>query len=374
MNTKHPNFPHPTISATMIRKVVVVVRIHGTKKVLDSISFDIETVPEVEENPLFTWHANVVMIDRRKALVLMNEISRYVIVLYGVKAKDFKRLDQLVVEAIRESFAAERIPGDVVDRYIEEAGNITFHKSKNRSSTTRVSQACDYLQTSAGEIEYEKMINIRVGERINRLLVGFGKNEYDKPFNRLRSEILKWDQSAILHIEMMLTGHSIWRKVIVPLDYTLTDLHQTIQKAFGWEDSHLYEFYVAQNQDEQPIVNLVMHEESMSREPIIPVEMIDNQTLATYLPAYEYIEYIYDLGDDWKHAITVESIADDYSFIHPTCIGGEGTTPPENCGGEGGFAYYLECVNNPSHPEHEFMKQWGGLRMEADYNQQMINQ
>lgn len=34
-------------------------------------------------------------------------------------------------------------------------------------------------------------------------------------------------------------------------------------------------------------------------------------------------------------------------------------------GGEGGFAYYLECVNNPSHPEHQMMKQWGGLRKEA---------
>ena len=346
-----------------------VMRIHGTKKMLDSIPFDVETVPEIEENSLFSWHANVVMIDRRKALVLMNEISRFVMVLYGVTAKDLKRLDRLVVEAIREFFAAERIPEEVVDRYIEEAGDITFHKSKNRSSTTRVSQACDYLQTFAGEIEYEKMMNIRVSKRLNRLLVGFEKNEFDKPYERLRTEIFQWDQSAfagnqaaILHIEIMLTGHSIWRKLIVPLNYTFSDLHQTIQKAFGWEDSHLYEFYLAKSQDEQPIVNLVMHEEAMSREPIIPVEMMENQTLATYLPECKYIEYIYDLGDEWKHAITVEEIADDYSMIHPTCIDGEGKTPPENCGGEGGFAYYLECVNNPSHPEHQMMKQWGGLR------------
>ena len=346
-----------------------VMRIHGTKKMLDSIPFDVETVPEIEENSLFSWHANVVMIDRRKALVLMNEISRFVMVLYGVTAKDLKRLDRLVVEATREFFAAERIPEEVVDRYIEEAGDITFHKSKNRSSTTRVSQACDYLQTFAGEIEYEKMMNIRVSKRLNRLLVGFEKNEFNKPYERLRTEMFKWNQSAfagnqaaILHIEMMLTGHSIWRKVIVPLNYIFSDLHQTIQKAFGWEDSHLYEFYLAKSQDEQPIVNLVMHEEAMSREPIIPVEMMENQTLATYLPECKYIEYIYDLGDEWKHGITVEAIADDYSMIHPTCIDGEGKTPPENCGGEGGFAYYLECVNNPSHPEHQMMKQWGGLR------------
>lgn len=46
----------------------------------------------------------------------------------------------------------------------------------------------------------------------------------------------------------------------------------------------------------------------------------------------------------------------------------------EDYGSEGGFAYYLERVNNPSHPEHQMMKQWGGLRKKAEYNQALINQ
>ncbi|XUX04628.1 hypothetical protein QM454_08935 [Sporosarcina sp. UB5] len=55
-------------------------RIHSTKKLLDQIPFDLAVGVGEEGNPLFSWHAHLIVIDRRKAVVLMNDQSRYAIV------------------------------------------------------------------------------------------------------------------------------------------------------------------------------------------------------------------------------------------------------------------------------------------------------
>ena len=37
---------------------------------------------------------------------------------------------------------------------------------------------------------------------------------------------------------------SIWRRVLVPVSYTLRELHGVIQVAMGWESIHLYRFLI----------------------------------------------------------------------------------------------------------------------------------
>ena len=67
-------------------------QIRCTKKLLDTL----KVVPEemTEEDALFSWHANLLMINRRKVVVLMNDFSRYTVVLYGLKAKEFKNFNE----------------------------------------------------------------------------------------------------------------------------------------------------------------------------------------------------------------------------------------------------------------------------------------
>ena len=63
--------------------------IQCTRKLLKQL--DIEPESEIEEEPLFSWHANLKTVNRRKAVVLANDKNRYVIVLYGLRAKNDKK-------------------------------------------------------------------------------------------------------------------------------------------------------------------------------------------------------------------------------------------------------------------------------------------
>ncbi|GAG78992.1 unnamed protein product, partial [marine sediment metagenome] len=81
-------------------------------------------------------------------------------------------------------------------------------------------------------------------------------------------------------------------------------------------------------------------------------------------------EYIYDFGDDWHHAMTLEKkLPRDEKIKYPRCIAGKRACPPEDCGGVGGYYNLLEIISNPAHEEYEEMMEWLG----GEYDPEAFN-
>ena len=114
--------------------------IQCTKKLLDQLKIQPEM--KVEEEPLFSWHANLLTINRRKALVFVNDKNRYSIVLYGLKAKDFKILDKHIISSIRKTFQQECIKEEIIEEFISSASQIRYTKTKNRSMLAKMNDSC----------------------------------------------------------------------------------------------------------------------------------------------------------------------------------------------------------------------------------------
>src|SRR5439155_25632245 len=45
-----------------------------------------------------------------------------------------------------------------------------------------------------------------------------------------------------IKVTLLRTAPPIWRRLLVPSDFTLSSLHDLLQLAMGWTDSHLHEF------------------------------------------------------------------------------------------------------------------------------------
>src|SRR5260370_18662758 len=58
----------------------------------------------------------------------------------------------------------------------------------------------------------------------------------------------------IYQIKVTLLGTSppIWRRLLVPAEVTLAQLHDVLQAAMGWEDGHMHEFSVGQRRFGRP--------------------------------------------------------------------------------------------------------------------------
>jgi hypothetical protein len=53
-------------------------------------------------------------------------------------------------------------------------------------------------------------------------------------------------ERMILQLRVVLRGISplIWRRLLVPSDTSIAQLHEVLQVAFGWEDMHLHRFEI----------------------------------------------------------------------------------------------------------------------------------
>ena len=145
---------------------------------------------------------------------------------------------------------------------------------------------------------------------------------------------------------------SVWRRLLVPNNFTFFQFHKVLQAAFGWKTAHLFLFSPT-GFGGHPIIT-VLNEESDPRHDL-PSNKIRIDDIFT-TPKQKY-SYIYDFGDDWHHRITLEEITEE-AITHADCLDGEGACPPEDCGGPGGYADIKKIMSITHHRDHKEMREW----------------
>lgn len=148
-----------------------------------------------------------------------------------------------------------------------------------------------------------------------------------------------------IKITLMHLEPAIWRRVVVPKDITLRDLHTVIQIAMGWEDDHLHEFQIGKKRYGR-----------MTPEPLGFGDPPVNEDIAhlngVAKPKAKFI-YWYDFGDDWMHEIHIErEVESETGKRNARCIAGEHACPPEDCGGVPGYANMVAILTDPGHEEY----------------------
>lgn len=161
--------------------------------------------------------------------------------------------------------------------------------------------------------------------------------------------------ARFLQLRIQLRHTKVWRCIAIPADATFAGLHNAIQEAFGWDDSHLYEF----RQGSDTLAASPYHE-SFDGSPMPNAESVK---LKRFLKkSAERCEYEYDFGDSWVHDIKVEEITV-LPIGSPWLVDGEFTAPPEDCGGVPGYERLLEVYRTGKDPwgeDPEEIIEWAG--------------
>ena len=153
------------------------------------------------------------------------------------------------------------------------------------------------------------------------------------------------------------TKPPIWRRIQVK-DCTLDKLHEHIQTAMGWTNSHLHQFKIGGLLYGDPQLLL----EGFEDDPEV-INSLDTR-LHDIVPedgkGFKF-EYEYDFGDGWEHEVLFEGcLRAEKGVRYPLCVEGERACPPEDVGGTYGYQEYLEAMADPEHEEHESFMEWSG--------------
>ena len=98
-----------------------------------------------------------------------------------------------------------------------------------------------------------------------------------------------------LRVELLDVTPQVLRRLIVPHDIRLSDLHTVLQLALGWENAHLYEFRI----------NGVGYGVPDADDPgESTVDAAGTPLMEATRRRTRAFEYLYDFGDGWQHVIT----------------------------------------------------------------------
>ena len=165
----------------------------------------------------------------------------------------------------------------------------------------------------------------------------------------------------------------VWRRIDVPTSYTFWDLHVAIQDAMGWQDYHLHEFRLNDPASCEQVKLGILLDDDPFGEEIQPGHL---KPIADYFTHNnETALYTYDFGDGWRHIVAWEGrVWPEKGIEYPRCLSGKRKCPPEDCGGSGGYAMFLEAIQNPDHEEHEDYLNWiGGAFDPEEFEPKKVN-
>lgn len=164
--------------------------------------------------------------------------------------------------------------------------------------------------------------------------------------------------TLVYQIKITLTdsGPPIWRGIETK-DCTLDKLHEQIQTAMGWTNSHLHHFELDGQLYGDPFLMGDNYREfgykNSSRTKLSDLAPPSGRGMR--------LDYEYDFGDSWHHDILLEKVKPaEPGVVYPRCIAGARACPPEDIGGIWGYAEFLEAMANRSHERHSEFIEWIG--------------
>lgn len=345
-----------------------------TKKLSDVMGVK-PNAPSERVNQLFCWTANWTnTFEGRKEdmVVLVNKATRFTVAIYGIKRKQFKDINKTIIVAIKNTFLELNFSEEIIDEYFKLAGEIEYSSNNDRQLTTWVNSqgrdAAIFMGRKANkafrDIKYDDTIGVEISWRS----VNYSKNYNDSyiPAEKIIEALKELSKKHIYNyrafeilITLNLQIYNAKRRLIVPANIKMENLHYLIQEVYCWRNYHLYEFEVFDKDKQLPIKTLTPSEESLAYNE--KAEIIDCQRLSDYLPKFDKIIYTYDMGDDWQHEINLIKTIDNHNLESPYLLEAVGQAPPEDVGGVEGFIKFWEIMQKPKHPDHESNKAWAGF-------------
>jgi len=152
-----------------------------------------------------------------------------------------------------------------------------------------------------------------------------------------------------MRVDLDTSKPPIWRRLELRSDLTLDIVHQVLQAAFAWTDSHLYRFSLGGGPfDARSQFFLCPWDvEEGEDDGAAAAQVRLDETLQE---AGDVLQYVYDYGDSWELTLRLEEVGQ-ASPDSPAAIALDGrrAAPPDDCGGMTDAESLAEILADPAH-------------------------
>jgi hypothetical protein len=316
------------------------------------------------------WYVNIVTVDRRRVVLAMHAETLFPVLAVSTSARD---LPSWLAERVQSALTEEGLPPHQLGSL--EVAHAVLARTASRKVLGHLKQVAfelEHIVLSEGgwdrvdlaELErgLRRSLRSRDGGHIVPLELAAARRpdpaedallaEFQAGLVGLDAEELRSIAGSLLElagsanqgssstaeVDTLLLSASIdeavppiTRTLSVPASLDLESLHRLLQRAFGWDDCHLFRFArgcsVWDDDGELYLCDFDVQDGETRGTPARRARLA--QLLRT--PG-ESLTYLYDYGDNWQLTLTLEELSSRPAGA-ARVTGGAGASPPEDSGG-----------------------------------------
>jgi hypothetical protein len=320
------------------------------------------------------WYVNVVTVDRRRVVVAMHTETLFPVFAVSPSARELRDLPSWLAGRVQAALADEGLPAHQLGSL--EVDHAVLARTASRKVLGHLNQVAfevEHLVLSKGgwdrvdlaELERRlrrslrsrdggyivplELVNTRTpNPKSDALLAEFqaGLVGLDvAELTRMAGSLLeaagsraKEAPSPHAEVDALLLTASlddavppITRSLSVPATLDLESLHQLLQRAFGWDDSHLFRFArgcsVWDDDGELYRCDFDVQDGETRGTPARRARLAELMRAPG-----DSLSYLYDYGDSWQLTLTMQALRSGPPGM-AALTGGTGSPPPEDSGG-----------------------------------------
>lgn len=143
-----------------------------TKTLIDTIKPTLSDIKIENYSPIENYHCNLLKFGRENVLLITNDETLYSFIIFGLKSKDFKNIEEVIRESVFKLLVDDGFPQHQFEKILSSMTSFNYTKSSNRSVISSMNDMKKNIEIWLDRDGYE------INERIND--IPFKKNGYEK--------------------------------------------------------------------------------------------------------------------------------------------------------------------------------------------------
>ncbi|MFD2923570.1 DUF6933 domain-containing protein [Halobacillus naozhouensis] len=161
--------------------------IGATQKLAKELDNELANPEQYQDvSDIYQWHANVITINRRKCLMLINNRTGLNLTLFGLRKQQFDNIENVIKGSLNQLFQLLKIEKEIADHMLEAAEQFVYTKTTNRQILGMMNQVKAMVEEAADGLEYEAIDAEEINYITNAELI-YGPLEAHTPIETLRA-------------------------------------------------------------------------------------------------------------------------------------------------------------------------------------------
>jgi hypothetical protein len=154
-----------------------------TKTLIDKIKPTLSTIDVSENSDIDNYHCTLLQFGRDNILLITNDVTLYSFVIFGLKSKDFKNIEEVIRESVFKLLIESGFPQNQYERVLSSMESFSYCKSSDRSILSTMTEMKKCIGYDLDQSPFE------INHSINNMI--FKRTDYKKPhklFQKLLEE------------------------------------------------------------------------------------------------------------------------------------------------------------------------------------------